>query len=39
MEIADLLYGVSMTEEGVSSIISQRLTEFKESEDRKAYAS
>lgn len=39
MEIADLLYGVSMSEEGVSSVISQRLTEFQEAQDGTVYAS
>ncbi len=39
MEIADMLYGVSMEPEGVSSVISQKLADFPEREDRRAYVS
>lgn len=39
MEIADLLYGVSMSPEAVSSVISQKLSEFQESEQGRVYAS
>jgi len=38
MEIADLLYGVSMTPEGVSSVISQKLVEFENAENGNVYA-
>ena len=38
MEIADLLYGVSMEPDGVSSVISQKLNEFSDMEDGRIYA-
>jgi len=38
MEIADLLYGVSMTPQGVSSVISQKLVEFEDAENGSMYA-
>lgn len=39
MEVADLLYGVSMNEEGVSSVISQRLAGFEDAKNGRVYAS
>lgn len=38
MEIADLLYGVSMTPEGISSVISQKMVEFEGTENGSMYA-